>query len=91
MKTMKQVPVSSAPLVTESVHGTYYYHLAPAVPGRDGRTTSATRALCGARVMSTAIPLVAWGYRGHLGERYCSTCATHEEGARALATSQAPA
>ena len=62
-------------LVTEGIAGTYHYHLA---------FTGDTRALCGARVMHTSVPLTAWSYRGHLNEHYCATCAEHPEGAAAL-------
>ena len=54
--------------ITEGIGGSWYYHLS--VPG-----TNAT-ALCGAKTMSTALPLSSWGVQGHLSERYCSHCQT---------------
>src|SRR6185312_7468171 len=57
----------AAPIqVMEGVSGTWFYHL-----GRKGQTT----ALCGARVMTTQVPLSAWGHVGHLHERWCAKCA----------------
>jgi hypothetical protein len=51
--------------VTEGIHGTFRYHLSE---------TRSGRALCGARVMLTHIPVSAWGTVSHLGERWCAAC-----------------
>lgn len=51
--------------IVESLAGTFFYHLARETPAK---------ALCGARTMATGLPLTQWGYRGHLGERYCAIC-----------------
>lgn len=62
------VPVDSDDLrVTEGIHGQWHYHLA-----RPGEFL----ALCGARVMNTAIPIASWGLSGNpeLHERWCSKC-----------------
>jgi hypothetical protein len=61
--------------ICEGIAGTWYYHLGD----------NATTALCGARVMTTQVPLSTWGMKSHLGERYCPACAQHPEGARAIA------
>lgn len=55
-------------VVTEGVESTWHYHLSYAKNGKD------TRALCGAQVMNTQIPLSAWGTVGHLRERWCKKC-----------------
>lgn len=52
--------------VTEGIAGYWSYHLS-----RQG--TNAT-ALCGARTMSTSIPLSGWGHIGHLNEKWCTEC-----------------
>lgn len=51
------------PTLVEGIAGTWYYHLA-----QDGKS------LCGAKTMSTQVPLHTWGFKGHLNERYCSKC-----------------
>jgi hypothetical protein len=61
--------------ITEGVRSTWYYHLSEA-------GTNIT-SLCGKQTMHTAIPLSAWGVRGHLNERWCPQCA--QMGAAALA------
>lgn len=53
-------------VVAESVHGTYFYHLA--------RQNATAQSLCGARTMATSMELSQWGGRGHLNERYCTDC-----------------
>lgn len=55
--------------VCEGVEGRFLYHIHA---GTDQKRSS--RALCGATVMRTEVPLDAWGYVGHLNERYCLTC-----------------
>ena len=60
--------------VTEGVSGVWHYHLSSA-------GTNAT-ALCGAKTMSTEVPVSAWGARGHLNEKWCATCAS--QASRAL-------
>lgn len=52
--------------VVEGISGTWFYHLAV----EDGDAM----AFCGARIMPTNISLSAWGYAGHLNERWCQTC-----------------
>ena len=53
-------------LVVESTTGYYHYHL---------REEGQPESLCGRRdMMLTAVPLSAWGYRGHLREQYCAAC-----------------
>ena len=52
--------------VTESIYGTWYYHLA---------RKNEYKALCGAHVMNSGIPLTDWGEKTELGERWCSVCA----------------
>lgn len=54
--------------IVEGLHGMFHYHL---------RADGEGDALCGeARVMTTRIPLSAWGIRTeHLNERYCRECA----------------
>lgn len=56
-----------AHVITESVTGYYFYHWSTA--GQE------TRALCGAQTMPTMMGPKLWGYRGHLGEKYCKKCA----------------
>ena len=60
-------------VVTEGVESTWYYHLSEVKDGRE------TVAICGARVMHTEVPITAWGFVGHLKERWCKAC--HEGGA----------
>lgn len=64
--------------VVESVHGNYFYHLAP---------KDQMRALCdpNKRVMGSSLSLSGWGHRSsHLREKYCQDCAQHarEQGVR---------
>ncbi len=69
--TIRPAPANDASVelkVAESIHGTYFYHLS--------RMPHSTIALCGARTMSTSIPVNAWGVTtSHLHERYCARCA----------------
>jgi len=54
--------------IVEGIMGYYFYHLSKS--GHNGRP-----AICGEkRVMSTEIPLNAWGKVTHIGERYCKIC-----------------
>jgi hypothetical protein len=53
-------------VVTESVYGTFHYHLSKA--------NKRSKGLCGEDTMITGIPLNAWGFKGHLNERYCAEC-----------------
>lgn len=55
--------------VAESISGTYFYHVRDA-----NSTTDAYRALCGARVMTTSIPMSDWGVVTHLHDRWCKQC-----------------
>lgn len=57
----------SALHITEGIGGVWFYHLSLV-------STNST-ALCGAKTMSTAIPLKSWGVRGHLNEAWCAKCA----------------
>lgn len=52
--------------VSESIHGTYYYHVS--------LKSKPSVALCGATAMPTGVPLSTWGCRGHLQESYCRSC-----------------
>jgi len=52
--------------VTEGIIGTWFYHLS--------EDEKPTRSLCGVQTMHTEVPLSAWGYRGHLNERWCEKC-----------------
>lgn len=57
--------------VVEGISSTWHYHL------RDhGQPSPLSQpATCGARVMTTEIPLATWGTVGHLRERWCQKCA----------------
>jgi len=55
--------------IAESIHGTWHYHL------RTGPDTF--KALCGAQVMPTSIPLEHWNKKipnYHIPESFCSKC-----------------
>lgn len=52
--------------VSEGISGTWFYHLS--------EDEHSIRGLCGAKTMRTEVPLSAWGYRGHLNERWCEKC-----------------
>lgn len=72
--------------ITEGMHGTHHYHLSRVRPATAGKRALAEPvALCGARVMATELPLTTWGYRGHLEERYCASCARQPDGVAAIA------
>jgi hypothetical protein len=64
---MPELPLYPNRTLVEGIAGTWHYHLSD--------KTKKTKALCGAEVMSTAIPETVWGYRNHLKERYCRKCA----------------
>jgi len=67
---MNKNPSEQAVLsVAEGIHGTWYYHL-----WVQPKNSSGGKALCGAQVMVTSIPMSAWGTRTHLNERWCSLC-----------------
>jgi hypothetical protein len=51
--------------IVEGFGGTWFYHLT---------NDDLQRALCGARTISTQLPLATWGQVGHLHERYCKEC-----------------
>lgn len=55
-------------VITEGVEGYFHYHLS--------HPDKRTRGLCGKQVMSTMIPLEAWGSIAHLRERWCDECAS---------------
>lgn len=59
--------------VVEHVAGVWSYHLRDA--SRPNASTA--RAACGAPVMTCGLPLRAWGFKGHLNEKYCASCAAH--------------
>lgn len=54
--------------IVEGVEGMFSYHLSQ--PG-------SPQALCNPQrtMMRTGLPLRSWGFRGHLHEKYCATCA----------------
>lgn len=61
--------------VVEGVAGIYSYHLRDSSASHhEGRS-----AACGAHVMSTKVPLTAWGIKGHMPSRWCATCAARAE------------
>lgn len=50
--------------IREGIHGTFFYHMA--VNGSP---------LCGEKAtMPTSIPVITWGLKTHLNERYCKEC-----------------
>ena len=51
--------------VVEGIGGRWSYHLR-----KEGDLSS----LCGMSVMTTRVPLNAWGVVTHLNERYCAQC-----------------
>jgi hypothetical protein len=51
--------------VVEGVEEHWNYHL---------RKAGDLRSLCGKTVMTTGVPLAAWGVVTHLNESYCPTC-----------------
>lgn len=58
--------------VVESVHGTFYYHLAT-----EPEPSRPLAPICGKTtplMMRTKIPLESWGLVTHLNERYCEGC-----------------
>ena len=57
-------------VVTEGISGVWHYHLS--------LETTKTVGLCGARTMSTSLPLSAWGRHipnYHIPEKFCAKCA----------------
>jgi len=53
-------------IITESVHGTWFYHLS--------LENKLTKSLCNKDTMKCELPLESWGEVGHLKERYCAIC-----------------
>ena len=53
-------------VITEGIHGLYHYHLST--------HDKCSKSLCGKDTMQTSLSLAAWGYKGHLKERYCDEC-----------------
>ena len=53
--------------VTEGIGGVWFYHVSRAGTNATG--------LCGAKTMSTQIPMSSWGGRSHLNEGWCRECA----------------
>lgn len=65
---MKKPALREGLKIVEGVESVWFYHLSDT--GKNGQP-----ALCGnKRVMSTHMPLSAWGTRGHLNEKYCPEC-----------------
>jgi len=54
--------------VLEGIHGTWHYHLGP-------KELRVPTSLCGDVVMTTSMPVSAWGTKTHINERWCSRCA----------------
>lgn len=55
--------------VTEGIGGMWHYHLAP-------KNSAPSMALCGARTMSSQVPVAAWGRKpAHMPTSYCEACA----------------
>lgn len=62
--------------IVETVYGYYSYHLSET--GKAGQLT-----LCGRKdVMQTEVPLSAWGFVGHLNEKWCKDCWNKFQSAR---------
>jgi hypothetical protein len=61
--------------IVEGVSGTYHYHL------RDASLPNAASlpSTCGARVMTTRLPLNSWGVKDHIPSHWCRTCAERAE------------
>ncbi len=70
-------------VVTEGIHGTWYYHLS--------NKASTHKAACGSQTMICSVPIAMWGHVGHLGERYCSRCVAALSSANASANAPANA
>ncbi len=68
IKRRHDAVLGDLPRICEGLSGTYFYHLT------DGPHTGAVTAICGARAMPTEVPIEAWGFVGHLNERYCKAC-----------------
>ncbi len=50
--------------IRESIHGNFFYHI-----------SLNDKALCGKKeTMITSIPIIAWGIKSHLHEKYCKEC-----------------
>lgn len=58
-------PTKPTVLVAEGISSTWHYHL---------RNPGSFKALCGAQVMGTSIPVSAWGTKTHINEHWCSKC-----------------
>lgn len=59
--------------IVESYPRYYFYHLAR------GKVSNGAKSLCGYEegtktTLERNIPLSAWGYVGHLNEKYCKRC-----------------
>jgi len=67
MPLLSPVSPNRPVVVTESVSGTWHYHLS--------EPTNLSHGLCGAHTMLSHSPLELWGHVGHLRENYCARCA----------------
>jgi len=63
--------------IVESPTSVWFYHLS-----KDGETT-----LCGKTgMMQTQLPLNTWGFRSHIGEKYCKDCNNFVNGQKGVST-----
>lgn len=62
--------------IVEGISGTFHYHLQD---GARPSSPSKRLAICGAHVMTTQLPLTAWGKSDHLVSRWCKTCAARAD------------
>ena len=68
--------------IVEGTAGTWHYHL---------RRAPSRATVCGnERVMSTQLPLTAWGTKSHLNERWCESCSAWKQVAEELAKRRGP-
>jgi len=70
-------PVTSAPtlVISETVSGTWNYHLRRVGPEGIKLGGGAPPALCGQKLgWDTKIPLKAWGTKDHIPSVWCSKC-----------------
>ncbi len=62
-------------VVSETPTSTWNYHLREVVGGKKYLGGGAPPALCGAKLgWDTQIPLIAYGQRSHLPEKWCKRC-----------------
>ena len=61
------LPCSDLFSICEGISGMWHYHL--------HRNGTPEKALCGARTMSTSLPMSTWGHKSdHIPESYCEEC-----------------